>query len=612
MITAPDRAARARELLLSCQDRVYNICVQVLRQAQDAEDAAQEALLKIAEAVGAGQDPAHFAPWMYRVALNTALNAFKERRRRRAHELRRAAMANPAEPPPDDASDALHVALAGLDDEPRAVLLQHFFEKRTLEDIARDQNCSAVAVWKRIERAKADLKSTLQRAGLGAAVIHVEGVLGAVTPAAAPPGLVTEALVAKASAMFGAPAALAAATGGIAMTAKGFSLAAVAAISLVLFLAGIGTGSRIKASHSREEGPIVQRPPEPMPAPAAASAPAAVIPIAPPAAAPPAPKEPLLPRLEALAQLVRSKLRFTKRADKEPATYQDLDKKCREAWRELREQAYAEPAAFFAFLRAEENKDIFSSLLWLLGNSSSAPDPKLTYPQGIIDGLADIIATGTKDQRRDTATCVTAGMFGAGGASLPLLDACYARLPFEKDPDVLATLINQLHICGLKEFDAMGKIEARLDLLRDLWQANSHWSVREQSLEVLANTKSEAGEAMFLEKIEETLRGDNKLLKAYVPQILRVRLRDLPPGAEDRYLPVFTAAFQTTSDGEMFLTFASMSLSLPLPKAERLLQDAHGLAPDADSKAGIERALTLLHGGETRTDVLHQTLFKKP
>ena len=55
-----------------------------------------------------------------------------------------------------------------------------------------------------------------------------------------------------------------------------------------------------------------------------------------------------------------------------------------------------------------------------------------------------------------------------------------------------------------------------------------------------------------------------------------------------------------------------MSLSLPVPKAERLLQDAYGLAPDAETKAGIERAVALLRGGETRIEILQQSLLKKP
>src|SRR5262245_52188503 len=73
-------------ILEGCQDRIYNVCYQVLRHAQDAEDAAQETLVKIAHDVGTVADLRQFDPWMYRTAFNTALDVLKRRRRRTAHE----------------------------------------------------------------------------------------------------------------------------------------------------------------------------------------------------------------------------------------------------------------------------------------------------------------------------------------------------------------------------------------------------------------------------------------------------------------------------------------------------------------------------------------------
>ena len=53
-----------------------------------------------------------------------------------------------------------------------------------------------------------------------------------------------------------------------------------------------------------------------------------------------------------------------------------------------------------------------------------------------------------------------------------------------------------------------------------------------------------------------------------------------------------------------------MSLSLSLPRAEILLNEARTRAPDAATKAALERALNLIPQGETRVDVLTQSLFK--
>ena len=50
---------------------VFTICLQVLRHRQDAEDACQEALLKIARRMPDVADP---AAWIQRVALRTAID----------------------------------------------------------------------------------------------------------------------------------------------------------------------------------------------------------------------------------------------------------------------------------------------------------------------------------------------------------------------------------------------------------------------------------------------------------------------------------------------------------------------------------------------------------
>jgi RNA polymerase sigma-70 factor (ECF subfamily) len=605
-----------RALLEACQDRVYNVCRQVLRHPEDAEDAAQEALLKIAAGVVSGTEFRNFDPWMYRVAFYAALNALKLKKRRTAHEQRRAQMAAAATPP-DEAYEAVHEALGALDDDARCVIVRHFFEQRTLEDLAREDHCSPVAVWKRIEKAKTTLKESLLRSGTGSYASLLDGVFQSIRPAAAPAGLVSEALVAKAVLPLApaAPGAAAAAVGGIAMTGKGVSLGTLALVSLLLFFSGMGGAYLIKAA---------PRPPDLPPAANAAirhateshadsfrdsAAPAAATnpPILP---APPARKEPLLGKLQALAQLIRDQMAMAKKGDLQPLLYQELGRKYAEAWRTLRGQVYDEPAEFFAFLRAPENKDIFTQLLLLLGDVATEDGKSLRYPPAILDGLKDLIATGTKVQRRETASYVTSSVFGAGGAGTTLNELCFEQLSVEKDPDVLATLINSLHITSRERFNGMERIEKRLELLQEIWQNNRNWSVREQSLEVLANARTSAGEALFLEKMDESLRGSDKFLKQYLPQILDARLRNLTPGDEDKYLPLFTTAFHEATEPQTCLRYASMSLSLPLPKTELLLNEARTHAPDAATKAALERALDLIHQGETRTDVLHQSLYK--
>jgi len=86
-------------LLKTQQDRVYNLCFQVLRHAEDAEDAAQKVLLKLVEGLGALPDAAALRRWLYRVCVTTALDVRTERSRRRARE-REVALMNPIQSAP--------------------------------------------------------------------------------------------------------------------------------------------------------------------------------------------------------------------------------------------------------------------------------------------------------------------------------------------------------------------------------------------------------------------------------------------------------------------------------------------------------------------------------
>src|SRR6185295_6041810 len=122
---------RLVELLRTQQDRIYNLCFQVLRQAQDAEDAAQKVLLKLAEGVGALPDAAALRRWLYRVCVTTALDVRTQRSRRRARE-REVALMNPSETAPEPQGEGeILTAIASLDADAGDLVVRHYFEKST-------------------------------------------------------------------------------------------------------------------------------------------------------------------------------------------------------------------------------------------------------------------------------------------------------------------------------------------------------------------------------------------------------------------------------------------------------------------------------------------------
>src|SRR5258708_907892 len=240
---------------------IYNICFHVLRHRQDAEDAAQKVLLKVVEEIRGERKIERFDHWLYRVALNTALDARTQRARRAIHENRKALLRD-TEYAQNDLRDSVVEAVAGLDDEACCLIVQHFFEARSLGELAGERGVSKMAVWKRIERAKDALGRSLQGAGAIAAAARMGEVFGAMTPTpSASPDLVSPAILEKAGEVAAARAAL---LGGVATASKGVSIATFATIAILLFVGGAGGGLVLSSTLGASPSTMVRwaEPPE--------------------------------------------------------------------------------------------------------------------------------------------------------------------------------------------------------------------------------------------------------------------------------------------------------------------------------------------------------------
>jgi RNA polymerase sigma-70 factor (ECF subfamily) len=67
-------------LLGAIRPRALAVCRGVLPHLPDAEDACQDALLKISEKIGSWKGEARFTTWMHVVALNAARSAYRRMR----------------------------------------------------------------------------------------------------------------------------------------------------------------------------------------------------------------------------------------------------------------------------------------------------------------------------------------------------------------------------------------------------------------------------------------------------------------------------------------------------------------------------------------------------
>jgi len=135
--------AKFEERLADCGPLAYRVARGVLRNTADAEDVAQEALLRAYRQFHRLRDPQRFRGWLVRIAFRLALDRARSARRR---EQRETAWALPVQlarnPTAEDlaASTEFQVhmdrALEDLPDKLRLVLLLCAMEGYTLEEVA--------------------------------------------------------------------------------------------------------------------------------------------------------------------------------------------------------------------------------------------------------------------------------------------------------------------------------------------------------------------------------------------------------------------------------------------------------------------------------------------
>lgn len=153
-------------LLVARHDkRVYALVARVLglgATADDVDDVAQEVFIQAWRALPKFRQDAQFSTWLYRIATNMAIKQW-HRNKRRAQTVSEEELPNTVraalaimEPSPEDVAaqrardKALRVAIDRLPEKQRTVILLHYFEEYTCEDIGAMLGCSVGTVWSRL------------------------------------------------------------------------------------------------------------------------------------------------------------------------------------------------------------------------------------------------------------------------------------------------------------------------------------------------------------------------------------------------------------------------------------------------------------------------------
>lgn len=132
------------ELMRRYQPRVYWTARRIVGNHEDADDVAQEAFIKAYLALGDFRGGASFFTWIYRIAVNLALNA--ARKRQLVTYVRQSEIVErffPAQRDPSseieqrETETRLEQAIQELPEKQRLVFVMRFFDEMTYEEISQ-------------------------------------------------------------------------------------------------------------------------------------------------------------------------------------------------------------------------------------------------------------------------------------------------------------------------------------------------------------------------------------------------------------------------------------------------------------------------------------------
>ncbi len=158
-----DREAQ-RALYERTSERIYHLLLRMTADPDDAFDLAQEAYLKAFTRIDQFDGRSSLATWLYRIAVNEALQFLRRASRTRV-KTQEIAAERPAAPDADQSMVRLDIqsALSTLSPNDRAMLLLRYQEGLDYRAIAEVMDCAAGTVASRLNRARHGLREILRK-----------------------------------------------------------------------------------------------------------------------------------------------------------------------------------------------------------------------------------------------------------------------------------------------------------------------------------------------------------------------------------------------------------------------------------------------------------------
>ena len=176
---AAGSAEAFEQLILKYQTAVYNLCLRMTGDPEDAADMTQESFLKAWRNLESFQGNSAFSTWLYRLASNTCLDHLRSVKRRPQLSLvmededgeTQALDVPDSAPTPEeqvialDEQSRLNEALQALEEDQRQILILRAVNGLSYTEIAEALHLKEGTVKSRLARARDQLRKKLQQNG---------------------------------------------------------------------------------------------------------------------------------------------------------------------------------------------------------------------------------------------------------------------------------------------------------------------------------------------------------------------------------------------------------------------------------------------------------------
>lgn len=161
------------ELMQSHESRIYAIALRMMGNREDAQDCAQEAMVRIYRAMCSFKGQSALATWIYRITMNTCLDELRRRKARKVTSLD--SLVDTGWSPTDtgdtpeehglrvEKQNALNQAIQSLPDDMRAAIILRDVKGYSYDEIASILDANVGTIKSRISRGREKLREILSK-----------------------------------------------------------------------------------------------------------------------------------------------------------------------------------------------------------------------------------------------------------------------------------------------------------------------------------------------------------------------------------------------------------------------------------------------------------------